>query len=141
MIRFATSSLIDPMRDQPRRIPMKKPSIAVAGLVTLLSITPAFAATKPESQASLQKEAKITMEKARRIALKEAAGKVESSELEREHKTLVYSFDIRNAHGTIDEVLVSAYDGRIVAHEHENKAKEAAEKKQEAKEKAAGRKH
>ncbi|MCU1347777.1 MAG: hypothetical protein JWO56_807 [Acidobacteria bacterium] len=121
---------------------MKQSRIAVAGFVTLLAITPIFAspAKKAETQASLQKEAKISMEKAREIALKEAAGKVESSELEREHNTLVYSFDIRNAKGTIDEVLVSAYDGKIVAHEHENKAKEAAEKKQEAKEKA-GKKH
>jgi len=115
---------------------MNKSSIAAAGLITLLAITPVFAAKKAESQADLQKEAKITMTKAREIALKEAAGKIESSELEREHNTLVYSFDIRNAKGTIDEVLVSAYDGKIVAHEHENKKQESDEKKAEAKEKA-----
>lgn len=91
-------------------------------VVALLMNVPAFAARK------------ISLQRARAIALKEAAGHVESSELEHERGTLVYSFDIRNAKGTIDEVLVDAYTGRIVAHEHENKTKEAAEKKQEAKE-------
>ena len=49
-----------------------------------------------ESQARLAREAKITKEQAQEIALKRAPGTVESSELEREHKQLVYSFDIRN---------------------------------------------
>ena len=101
--------------------------IAAAVLVAVCAVTPVFAAKK------------ISMQKAKQIALKEAPGKVESSELEQEHGTLVYSFDIRNSAGTIDEVLVSAYNGKIVAHEHEDKAKEAAEKKADAK--AQAKKH
>lgn len=90
-------------------------------------------------QAQLARQARITMAQARATALKRAPGNVESSELEREHGKLVYSFDIRNAKGTITEVQVSAITGRVVSVEHENKKQEAAEKRKEAREKA-GRK-
>lgn len=71
------------------------------------------------------------MEQAQETARKRAPGKVESSELEREHGKLVYSFDIRNARGTITEVQVSAITGKIVRVEHESRKQEAAEKKKE----------
>jgi hypothetical protein len=90
--------------------------------------------------AAPQQKPKITMAQARATALHAAPGKVESGELEREGGLLIYSFDIRNAKGTIDEVNVNAMTGKIVKIEHENKAREAAEKKQEAKEKG-GKKH
>ena len=48
----------------------------------------------------------------------------------KEHGKLVYSFDIRNAKGTITEVQVSAITGRIVRIEHESKKQEEAEKKE-----------
>jgi uncharacterized membrane protein YkoI len=92
-----------------------------------------------QEQARLQRQAKITMEQARDVALKRAPGTVESSELEREHGRLVYSFDIRNSKGTIDEVQVSALTGKVVRVEHENKKQEAEEKRQESREKT-GRK-
>lgn len=88
-----------------------------------------------QEQEKLQREAKITKEQAQETALKRAPGNVESSELEREHGKLVYSFDIRNAKGTIDEVQVSAITGKVVRVEHENKKQEAAEKRQESREK------
>ena len=88
-------------------------------------------------EAAMQKEAKITMDEAKVIALKKAPGKVESGELEREHGKLIYSFDIRTSKGGVTEVNVDAITSKIVAVQHENTAKEAAEKKQEAKEKAA----
>lgn len=88
-----------------------------------------------QNQAALAREAQITMEQARATALTRAAGTVEAGELEREHGRLVYSFDIRNAKGTIDEVQVSAISGKIVRVEHENKKQEAAEKSKEAREK------
>ena len=88
-----------------------------------------------QEQARLQREAKITKEQAQETALKRAPGNVESSELEREHGKLVYSFDIRNAQGTITEVQVSAITGKIVRVEHENKRQEAAEKRKERREK------
>lgn len=86
-----------------------------------------------EQQAKLASQAKITKEQAQEIALKRAPGTVESGELEREHGKLVYSFDIRNSKGTIDEVQVSAISGKIVRVEHETKAQEEAEKKQDEK--------
>ena len=84
-----------------------------------------------QEQAKLASQAKITKEQAQETALKRAPGTVESGELEKEHGRLVYSFDIRNAKGTITEVQVSAITGRIVRIEHESKKQEAAEKKKE----------
>ena len=94
-----------------------------------------------QEQEKLAREAKITKEQAQAAALKRAPGNVESAELEREHKRLVWSFDIRNSKGTITEVQVSAITGRVVRVEHENKKKEAAEKRQEEREKSGRRKH
>ncbi len=87
------------------------------------------------NEAKLARQAKIAKEQAQETALKRAPGTVESSELEREHGKLVYSFDIRNAKGTIDEVQVSAITGKVVRVEHESKQQEAAEKRKESKEK------
>jgi hypothetical protein len=82
---------------------------------------------------------KIGMAKAKAIALKNASGKIESSELEHEKGKWIYSFDIRNSKGTISEVNVDAYTGAVIAVEEENRQKEAAEKKQEKKEKKTGK--
>ena len=87
------------------------------------------------NEAKLARQAKITKEQAQETALKRAPGTVEGAELEKEHGKLVYSFDIRNAKGTIDEVQVSAITGKIVRVEHENKKQEAAEKKADQKKK------
>lgn len=86
--------------------------------------------------ASTQKQPKITMAQARATALSKAPGEVKSAELENEHGKLIYSFDIATANG-VTEVNVNAIDGKVVAVQHENAAKESAEKKQEAKEKSA----
>jgi hypothetical protein len=110
--------------------------LAMAGVVGL-TIGPWAGAA--DDQAKLAKEAKISKEKAQEIALKKAPGTVESSELEREKGTLVYSFDIKTGKG-VTEVLVSAIDGHVVSVSHETPAKEAAEKKKEAQEKKQGHK-
>ena len=89
--------------------------------------------------AETKKQAKISMKEARAIALKRVPGKIKSAELENEGG-LVYSFDIKTSKSGVEEVLVSAIDGKIVKVEHETAAKEAAEKKQEAKEKSAPKK-
>lgn len=88
---------------------------------------------KGDEQARLQSQAKITIEQAKEVALRRTAGKVESSELEREHGKLVYSFDIRNDKGTITEVQVDAVTGKIARVEHENAKQEANEKRREEK--------
>ena len=104
---------------------MKKLIIAVA---VALVATGVYAA---ESQADMQKDAKITMKEAKKIALKQVHhGTIESAELEREHGKLIYSFDIKNPKG-ITEVNVDAINGKVVAMQQESPAKEAAEKKAE----------
>lgn len=117
---------------------MMKSRIAVLTLIAALGIGTAVHAAdkkeKTEDQAALKKEAKISLEKAREIALKKAPGTVKSSELEREKGKLIYSFDIQTSKTDITEVNVDAIDGKIVAVEHENAKKEAEEKKKEAKE-------
>ena len=74
---------------------------------------------------------KITMAQARATALKKAPGKVTSEELENEKGKLIYSFDIATSKSGVTEVNVDAMNGKIVAVQHENAAKEAAEAKQE----------
>lgn len=121
---------------------MKNSNLAVLALVAALGITPAILSAGENNataeQAKLQKEAKISMQQARKTALAQTHdGKIESGELERESGRLIYSFDIREAgRKGITEVNVNAMNGKIVAVQHENPAKEAAEAKQEAKEKA-----
>jgi len=92
---------------------------------------------KAESQAALQKEAKIAEADARATALKEVPnGSVKSEELEREHGKLIYSYDITvPGKSGIQEVNVNAIDGTVVAKEHETAKSEKKEAKAEAKEK------
>ena len=94
---------------------------------------------KEESQAALQKEAKISEETARATALKDVPnGTIKSSELEREHGKLIYSFAISVPGKTgIEEINVNAIDGSVVAREHETPKMEKAEAAKEAKEKKA----
>lgn len=96
-------------------------------------------AKKTETQASLQKEAKISEADARATALKQVPnGTVKSSELEREHGKLIYSYDITVPGKTgIEEVNVNALDGSVVAKQHETPKAEKAEAAQEAKAKKA----
>ncbi|HMG71105.1 MAG TPA: PepSY domain-containing protein [Gemmatimonadaceae bacterium] len=99
-------------------------------------------ARKAESQAALQKEAKIPEATARETALKEVPnGSVKSSELEREKGKLIYSYDITVPGKTgIEEVNVNAIDGSVVARQHETTKTEKAEAAKEAKEKKAAAK-
>ena len=106
---------------------MKK-RISIAFLTAAVVTFGAFAAgsvTKP----------KITMAQARATALKKAPGTVKSEELENEHGKLIYSFDIATSKSGVTEVNVDAMNGKIVAVQYENAAKEAAEAKKEAQEK------
>lgn len=83
----------------------------------------------------LAKKAKITLAQAREIALRQDNGTVEGEELEKEHGKLVYSFDIRNATGTITEIWVDAKTGTVVHKSEENAAAEAKEKAADMKKK------
>jgi Peptidase propeptide and YPEB domain len=78
---------------------------------------------------------KIGMKRAREIASEQAKGKIKSSELEKENGKWIYSFDVRNAKGTITEVNIDAYTGTVISVEEENAQKEPDEKRQEKMEK------
>jgi len=90
---------------------------------------------KAESQAALQREAKIPEATARATALAQVPnGTVKSSELEREHGKLIYSYDISVPGKTgVEEIAVNAIDGSVVAREHETPKMEKKEAAKEAK--------
>jgi uncharacterized membrane protein YkoI len=94
-------------------------------------------AAKKESQADLQKEAKVSEADARATALKEIPnGTVKSEELEREKGKLIYSYDITVPGKTgVEEVNVNAVDGSVVGKSHESAKTEKKEAAKEAKEK------
>lgn len=97
--------------------------IIIATLVASLAAAGGAAAqkTKPETQAQLMRQAKISKAVATKTALsKVPGGKVKSSEIERENGKLIYSFDIKVAGKSgIEEINVDAITGDVVAHEHE----------------------
>lgn len=100
-------------------------------------------AMKKETQAELQKEAKVSESDARATALKQVAnGTVKSEELEREKGKLIYSYDITvPGKSGVEEVNINAIDGTVVGKpKHESAATERKEAKQEAKEKTPAKK-
>jgi len=116
-----------------------KPSrrITIATLAASLAIVASATAqkAKPETQAQLMREAKITKAVAKKTALlRVPGGKVKSSEIERENGKLIYSFDIKVAGKSgIEEVNVDAITGDVIAQEHESPKAEKKEAIQERK--------
>lgn len=92
--------------------------IAVVALTSLGMLTAAHAYTGEE----LEKDAKISLAKARGIALKAHPGKITDQELEREAggTGLRYSFDIRKGKGkATQEVGVDAMTGAVLENKTE----------------------
>ena len=78
----------------------------------------------------------IGMKRALAIATSHAKGlKLKAKELEKEKGHWIYSFEFKNRDGSIREVNVNAYTGKVVGVEHEDANKEAKEEKNEEKEK------
>jgi uncharacterized membrane protein YkoI len=90
---------------------------------------------KAETQAALQKEAKMTMTDARALALKTVPGAtIQAGEIEREGGKLIYSFDMKvPGKSGIDEVNIDAMTSRLVSHQHETPKAERAEAAADAK--------
>ena len=90
---------------------------------------------KVETQAELQKEAKMTMADARAMAQKTVpTGKIASGEIEREGGKLIYSFDMKvPGKSGIDEVNIDAMTGTLISNQHETPKDEKAEAKADAK--------
>jgi uncharacterized membrane protein YkoI len=112
--------------------------LSIAAAVWITASTTSIFAAKKETQAQLQAEAKVTQAAAEKTALaKVPNGKIKSSELEREHGRLVWSFDISTPGSkNITEVQVNAKTGKIVTVAIEtpkDQAKESAADKKEKK--------
>jgi hypothetical protein len=90
---------------------------------------------------NLAAQAKISEATAQATALARVpGGRVKAHELEREKGVLIHSFDIVVAgRPGIEEVNVNALDGSIVSAQHEGKAAERLEAKQDRAEQAATR--
>ncbi len=119
---------------------MKKHGFSGALALGFILSTSAFAgpqatASKSDIPAELAKEAKVTLEEARKTALAAVpGGTLQSEELEREKGKLIYSFDIKvGKKPGIQEVGVDAVSGKIVENKHESAKAEKAEAKADAK--------
>jgi uncharacterized membrane protein YkoI len=108
---------------------MRLYSMAATAAALSCALTAGAAAQQSASKKSLQSQAKISQDSARVIALaKVPNGKVKGEELEREHGTVIYSYDIAvPGKSGITEVNVSAIDGHVVAVQHESAADERKE--------------
>ncbi|MEP7326929.1 MAG: PepSY domain-containing protein [Gemmatimonadota bacterium] len=110
---------------------MSKLTILTALLLLAVIAVPLSAQVKEEEPGMLA-QARVKADSAQRTALRRVpGGRIESAELEREHGTLIYSFDIKvDGKEGIEEVHVDANTGAVVKMEHENgedEAREAAE--------------
>jgi len=116
--------------------------LVAAALLTTVAATSAHAQqskhhakAKVESQAALEKEAKVSMADARALALKTVPGAtIEAGEIEREGGKLIYSFDMKKAGKTgIDEVNIDAMTEAVLSNKHETPKAERAEARADAK--------
>ncbi len=87
-----------------------------------------------EEKPGLLKQATITPDEARKTALAQVRnGSIAEEEIEMEDGKLAYSFDIKVPGQTgIEEVLVDAKTGAVIAHEHESPKQQAAERAKDA---------
>ncbi len=92
---------------------------------------------REETQEQLRKEAKITEDQARDVAMRRyPRASITSTELERENGRLIYSMELKvPGRSGVQEVNVNAITGKLVNIEHESAKTEKAE---ERKEKATG---
>lgn len=109
----------------------------LAASIALIFVASAAMAGEQPSEA-LKAQAKISEADAQSTALaKVPGGAIESSELEKEHGKLIWSFDIsRSDSSDITEVNVDAKTGKIVAIHKEMPAQQAKEAKADKAEKA-----
>ncbi len=102
----------------------------VLSLALCLGVTPVSFA---QTHADLAKQAKVTLDQARATALARQPGTVKSSELEREHGKLLYSFDIAGNDKNIHEVQIDAVTGQFLSNTIESRADERSERATESK--------
>jgi PBP1b-binding outer membrane lipoprotein LpoB len=113
-------------------------SFLAPSLIALITFAALLCSCATESQAELQKQARVTREQAQKTALAHVKhGTVKSAELEKEKGKLVWSFDIATP-GTrnITEVEIDAVTGAYVGTEIETPEQQAREAAEAAKKKA-----
>jgi len=111
----------------------KKIGLLLLGSVTVVVLLAATTDGAEESQGMLKRQAKVTEAQARSTALAMVInGTIKSSELEKEHGILIWSFDIAAPKAQdITEVQVNAKTGKIVSTHIETSAEQAKETQSE----------
>jgi uncharacterized membrane protein YkoI len=109
--------------------------VAVATATVAGAQQPTKHHAKVETQAQLEKEAKLTMAQARALATRTVPGAaIQAGEIERENSKLIYSFDMKTkGKAGIDEVNIDAMTGKVLGNQHESPKDESAEAKADAK--------
>lgn len=116
-------------------------TIAVLTFSSALAIGAASAQGAPQSPQSMKEEkpgllaqATVTPDDARRLALARVPnGRIREQEIEMENGKLVYSFDMKvPKRRGVEEILIDAKSGALVAQEHEGPVQEKAEASREA---------
>src|SRR5438552_33523 len=104
-------------------------NITIRGLTAGLFVVLLASANAALTEKQLAKQAKITRNQAEQIALtKVLQGRISSSELEREHGRLIWSFDIaKPGTNNVSEIQVDAKTGGIVSVKTETPKDQAAE--------------
>ena len=117
------------------RITRFLPVVAIALTAAAASAQAPKHHKKVETQAELQKEAKMSMADARALALKTVPGStIQTGEIEREGGKLIYSFDMKvPGKSGIDEVNIDAMTGQLVSNKHETPKDARAEARADAK--------
>ena len=116
---------------------MNRSIVSTAAVTLMFAIGATAAVVHEPTQAQLLSQAKVTETVAWATALaKVPSGTIASSELEREHHRLIWSFDIAlPGSKSITEIQVDAKTGKIVSNKLETPGKETAEAAAEATEK------
>lgn len=71
-------------------------------------------ASQKSNQAKYAKMAKITMDEAKAIALKEKSGTITDQELEKKKGRILYSFDVKDASGKVFDIEIDAKTGKVL---------------------------
>lgn len=95
----------------------------------------AQAKTSKQKMTSTRKPRTVSLESARKTALKHSSGTVEREEMETQNGRSVYAFDIKNAKGSTREVWVDSNTGRMIRNSKKGGAAEPQEKVAYAKKK------
>ena len=89
----------------------------MSGLRFLVGVGVVFAAgSHDQEKIEMAKKAKVSVEEASAIALKERPGTIIEAEIEDEHGSLMLDIEVVTADGTIREVHIDALAGKVVGH-------------------------